>query len=69
MKRFAAVVAVVGLFASPASAITATWTGNMEFVTTVTYKRAIRCEYNSYAGTFWQLFVGRQMCPYSVEVE
>ncbi len=57
------------LAATNAFAASAFWTGRMEFVTTVTYQQAIRCQYNYLGRTFWQLFSAGNSCPSSVEVE
>ncbi len=65
--RLAALVVV--LFAVPAFAATARWTGNSRYVTTVTYKQGIACEYDYFGDTFWRTFVGRSVCPISIEVE
>jgi hypothetical protein len=51
----------------PATAATATWTGRLEMVTSVTGALVYNCEY-IYAGQkFWRAF--KQSCPHSVEVE
>lgn len=57
------------LFATPALPDQAMWTGRMEFVTTVTYKQGIKCEYSLYGKKFWKVFVGISSCPQFVEVE
>lgn len=44
------------------------WTGRSEYVTTVTGKTGVNCQYQ-YAGQhFWRTFVGG-MCPAKVWVE
>ncbi len=50
-----------------AFAVTAYWTGNMKYVTTVTYQQAVSCEYNYAGQTFWKTFVGGT-CPAQVNV-
>lgn len=44
------------------------WTGAMEYVTTVTYRQGVRCEYNYAGQTFWRTFA-KASCPTRVEVE
>jgi len=67
LKMIAAVAAL--LASSAAFAATAYWTGKSEYVTTVTYKQGIKCEYNYAGNTFWRTFTGVSSCPSSVEVE
>ena len=68
MKLRTTLVAAGLLLVGTAFAATANWTGNMRFVTTVTYQQGVSCEY-IYAGrTFWRTFVGAS-CPSSVEVQ
>ena len=44
------------------------WTGRYEFVTTVTYRQGVKCEYNYAGQTFWRVFT-KVSCPARVEVE
>jgi len=68
MRLILAAALILGI-ALPAYAATAFWTGNMEFVTTVTYQQGVRCEYNYAGNTFWRTFARRSSCPSKVEVE
>ena len=57
------------LVSGQASAATAYWTGQVRYVTTVTYQQGVSCEY-SYAGrNFWQTFANTASCPSSIEVQ
>ena len=56
------------LAALNAHAATAYWTGRSEYVTTVTYRSGIACEYDYLGQTFWRVFT-RGVCPMSVYVE
>ncbi len=55
------------LMATPALAVTATWTGRSEMVTTVTYQQAWRCQYEYGGKKFWMTF--KNSCPATVEVQ
>lgn len=55
------------LSATTAHAAMAIWTGRMEYVTTVTYRQAVSCEYNINGQRFWRTFT-TGYCPSSVEV-
>jgi len=66
MKPIIAAV-ILTLAASHANAATATWTGRMEQVTTVTYQIAWRCEYQYLGTKFWRVF--QSSCPASIEVQ
>ena len=62
------VIALALIFgASAAHAATAYWTGASHYVTTVTYKSGISCEYNYAGNKFWRTFT-QGYCPSSVEV-
>ncbi len=61
-------IAVALLLAAPAYAAVAYWTGRMEYVTTVTYKQGVKCEYDYLGQKFWRVFLAGT-CPLSVEVE
>ncbi len=65
MKLLAAVLI---LAATTALAASARWTGRVDYVTTVTYRQGVRCEYDYLGQTFWRTFSGHS-CPSSVEVE
>ena len=65
MKKLALAVA---LFAVPAYAATAYWTGESRYVTTVTGRAAVSCKYSYFGNYFWRTFTGGT-CPSSVEVE
>jgi hypothetical protein len=67
MKHLIA-LAILVMASSSAMAMFAMHTGKMEYVYTVSGKSAIKCEYTTGAGTFWQLFM-QGYCPSSVEVE
>jgi hypothetical protein len=67
MKKIIIALALSILLATPAFAATAYWTGEMEFVTTVTGKHAYRCEYSCRGFTFTKIF--RHRCPTRIEVE
>ena len=68
MKARLTVAAVLAVVTTPALAATAHWTGKMEFVTTVTYKQGVKCEYNYAGNTFWRTFTGAS-CPSTVSVQ
>ena len=53
---------------APAFAAIAYWTGNVKYVTTVTYQQGVSCEYNYAGNTFWRTFVGMS-CPSQVSVQ
>jgi len=55
------------LLSTAALAVTATWTGRSEMVTTVTYQQAFKCEYQYAGQNFWRLFTG--YCPPTVEIQ
>lgn len=65
MTRIAITLAI--LSSTLAHAATAYWTGRSEYVTTVTYRSGVRCEYDCLGTRFWRVFVGAS-CPASVEV-
>lgn len=70
MARFRLALILLSLVGSgPVFAATAHWTGNMKFVTTVTYKQGISCEYSYIGQSFWRIFVGVSSCPSQVEVQ
>jgi len=50
-----------------ANAATAYWTGQMQYVQTVTYSQGVNCQYNLHGQTFWRTFIS-SFCPSSVEV-
>jgi hypothetical protein len=66
-KKFALVIAML-TSANCAFAATAYWTGNVRYVTTVTYQQGVNCEYNYAGKTFWRTFVGGT-CPSTVQVQ
>ena len=66
MKKLLALL-IAALLASSAFAATATWTGEIEFITTVTYRQGVRCGYN-YAGQHFYMVFSGTSCPYTVEV-
>lgn len=66
MKKLAALVAT--LFSLSAHAATAYWTGRSEYVTTITGRMGISCEYSYFGRTFWRTFV-QSACPTSVQVQ
>lgn len=68
MKKLLILIALVGLQVGPAHAATAYWTGQMEYVTTVTYKSGVRCQYNYAGNSFWRTFSGGS-CPSSIQVQ
>lgn len=57
------------LVASSAFAASAFFTGKMEYVTTVTGKSAVRCEYNYLGKKYYQLFPASSSCPSFIEIE
>lgn len=61
-------VALLILIPGSALAAQAIWTGKQKFVTTVTYKEAVSCEYDYLGTTFWRVFLTMR-CPMTVEVE
>lgn len=67
MRKFAIAAAMCAACANAHAAI-AYWTGQMRFVTTVTYQQGVSCEYRYVSSTFWRTFVGAT-CPPSVEVQ
>jgi hypothetical protein len=56
------------LVASTAHAATAFWTGQVRYITTITYKQGVECEYNYAGNTFWRTFTGSS-CPANVQVQ
>lgn len=64
-----AICMALALWSGYALAASARWTGKMEFVTTVTYKQGISCEYDYLGRKFWRTFVGISSCPSSIEVQ
>ena len=66
MKKLLALL-VASLLASSAFAATAFWTGEVEYVTTVTYQTGVRCGYN-YAGQHFYMVFSGGTCPMSVNV-
>ena len=68
MKKLLALIALATL-ASQASAAMALWTGQIEYVTTVTMRPGVKCWYQYMGQTFTQVFVSISYCPTSVEVE
>ncbi|MEO8297909.1 MAG: hypothetical protein ABI574_08890 [Burkholderiales bacterium] len=68
MKKLIAAILVAAASAG-ANAATAIWTGKIEFVTTVTFKQAVRCQYNYLDQLFWVTLAGQAFCPGSYEVE
>ncbi|HZO54924.1 MAG TPA: hypothetical protein VFB63_19610 [Bryobacteraceae bacterium] len=61
------IFAMAVLAAAPAFAGSAFWTGNVRYVTTVSYQQGVNCEYNYNGQLFWRTFVGSS-CPSTVEV-
>ncbi len=59
--------AMLSLLSTAALADSAFWTGRVEYVTTVTYRQGVRCQYNYLGQTFWRTFTSGS-CPSSVEV-
>ena len=51
-----------------ATAATAHWTGGMRYVTTITYKQGVSCEYRYAMKTFWRTFAATA-CPAEIEIE
>jgi hypothetical protein len=49
--------------------VRAQWTGNIKFITTVSGKPGVECEYIYGGNTFWQTFANRSTCPSFVEVD
>jgi hypothetical protein len=54
--------------AAQASAATAIWNGQIEWIQTVTYQQAVRCGYNYLGQMFTQVFIASS-CPPSIEVQ
>jgi len=67
MKKMTLIASLFVFASSPAFALSATWTGNLKQVQTVTGKIAWNCEYNYGGQLFWKVFLNS--CPYSIEVE
>lgn len=67
MKRLLAIVVSL-LVTTAAYAASAYWTGQVRYITTVTYKQGVECEYNYAGKTFWRTFIGAS-CPARVEVQ
>ena len=63
-----ALALVVALSSASAFAATAYFTGNQRYVTTVTGRSGVACEYSVYGNTFWRTFAAF-LCPLSIEVE
>lgn len=51
-----------------AVAAQAMWTGRSRFVTTLSGKAGVSCEYEANGQRFWKTFVGA-LCPAFIEVE
>lgn len=61
------IAAVFLLSATSAFSATATWTGRMEQVQTVTYKTVWKCWYNYNGQIITKLF--ENSCPFSIELQ
>lgn len=68
MRALALVVALSSVSAFADYAAMAIWTGNSKYVTTVTFKTVLACEYDYLGTRFWRTTRGFS-CPYQVEVE
>lgn len=68
-RKFALAAALAVLASVPAFAGNAFWTGKQERVQTVTFKWALKCEYNYNGNLFWEIFVDATSCPASVDVQ
>lgn len=55
------------LVSMSAQAATAYHTGQVRYVTTVTYKSGVSCQYRYLSSTFWRTFAA-SYCPSSVTV-
>ena len=66
MKKLIALV-LLAVAAMSAHAATAYWTGEVQYITTVTYQSGVRCGYNYAGNRFYMVFVGGT-CPSSVNV-
>jgi hypothetical protein len=64
MKKLFFLLLLVSL---EANAVMAMFTGRMEYVYTITYQQAVKCEYMAQGQTFWRLFPGMS-CPQTVDV-
>ena len=53
--------------AANAYAVTAFYTGQMRYITTVTYQSGVSCQYRYAGNTFWRTFA-LSYCPSSVTV-
>ena len=62
------IAALMLLASTQAMAVVAHWTGQMNFITTVTYKSGISCEYMAWGNTFWKTFTATS-CPATIEVQ
>ena len=60
--------AIILLSATQAFAEVAFWTGNLRYVTTVTGKNGVSCQFQASGGTFWMTFTSG-MCPMSIDVD
>lgn len=67
-RRHLGVATVLSILSAYAWGATAIWTGQMRFVTTVTYQQGVSCEYQYSGNKFWRTFVGSS-CPTTVEVQ
>lgn len=56
------------LFSSYASAVTAYFTGNAQFIQTASYRMGWQCEYQYGANYFYVTFV-THYCPLTVEIQ
>ena len=67
MKKIIA-AAILLMASAQAFAVMATWTGQVQYVTTVSYKQGMSCQYTAPGGTFWLTFkLGS--CPFTVEMD
>jgi hypothetical protein len=66
MKALIIAIILSATLSTTAQAATAFWTGNMEYVTTVTYQMGYNCQYNYAGNLFWRVF--SSYCPGTVEV-
>lgn len=63
-----ATVCASNTLARPTAYGTAYWTGKVDYITTVTGKQGVRCEYSYIGHKFWMTFA-KSSCPTSVEVQ
>ena len=66
MKKLITLIALL-IVASSAFAGTAYWTGEVQYITTISYQQGVRCGYN-YNGQHFYMVFNSTICPSSINV-